>query len=166
MSTVAVYSYTHSVTYVTDNILKSLKDIIRLSGLEPSNFVNNWESYNRAICSWLESEHLEQVILEIYDPETDNLILRWDIDIVYSWSQGAGNFWTDTDQLRYHIEKAGIAPSQANYEILLQTKNGCPDVEGWGSGRYRSTNGMIKQSLGSTIEHSGLAANAGYWRRD
>ena len=27
MSTVATYSYTHSVTYVADNILKSLKDI-------------------------------------------------------------------------------------------------------------------------------------------
>ena len=36
MSTVATYSYTHSVTYVTDNILKSLKDIILLSGLDPS----------------------------------------------------------------------------------------------------------------------------------
>lgn len=35
MSTVATYSYTHSVTYVTDNILKSLKDIILLSGLDP-----------------------------------------------------------------------------------------------------------------------------------
>ena len=35
MSAVAVYSYTQSVTYVADNILKSLKDIIRLSGLDP-----------------------------------------------------------------------------------------------------------------------------------
>jgi Bacterial HORMA domain 2 len=37
MTSVAVYSYTHSVTYVADNILKSFKDIIRLSGLDPSN---------------------------------------------------------------------------------------------------------------------------------
>ncbi len=34
MSTfVAVNTYTHSVTYVTDNILRSLQDIVRLSGL-------------------------------------------------------------------------------------------------------------------------------------
>ncbi len=33
---VNVYSHTHSVTYVAENILKSLKDIIRLSGLDPS----------------------------------------------------------------------------------------------------------------------------------
>ena len=36
MTNVAVNTYTHSVTYVADNILKSLKDIIRLSGLDPS----------------------------------------------------------------------------------------------------------------------------------
>lgn len=40
MSTVATYSYTHSVTYVTDNILKSLKDIILLSGLDPEHFAD------------------------------------------------------------------------------------------------------------------------------
>lgn len=48
MSTVATYSYTHSVTYVTDNILKSLKDIILLSGLDPEHFADRWESNTRA----------------------------------------------------------------------------------------------------------------------
>lgn len=37
MSAVATYNYTHSVTYVTDNILKSLKDIIVLSGMDPAS---------------------------------------------------------------------------------------------------------------------------------
>jgi hypothetical protein len=32
MTSVVVNTYTHSVTYVADNILKSMKDIIRLSG--------------------------------------------------------------------------------------------------------------------------------------
>ncbi|MBK4532512.1 HORMA domain containing protein, partial [Enterobacter cloacae] len=39
------------------------------------------------------------------------------------------------------------------------------DVEGWSKGSYRSTDGMVKQSLGSTVEHSGLAGQAGYWRQ-
>jgi hypothetical protein len=37
MTSVAVNTYTHSVVYVADNILKSMKDIIRLSGLDPTN---------------------------------------------------------------------------------------------------------------------------------
>ena len=165
MSSVSVYSYTNSVTYVADNVLKSLKDIIRLSGLDPTGLTERWESTQRALKTWIESKDLERVILEVYDPATDRLVIRWDIDIVYSWSANEGTFYTDTEQLRYHILKAGIAPSQAKYQILLQNKPGYPAVAGWGDGAYRSTTGMVKQSLGSTIEHSGLGANAGYWRK-
>lgn len=165
MSTVATYSYTHSVTYVTDNILKSIKDIIRLSGMDPSAFVGDWESNTRAVKTWLETGDLEKVILEVFDPATDSLVTRWDIDIVYGWSAGDGSFWTDTEQLAYAIRKAGVAPSAAKYSFLLKTKPSRPDVQGWGKGAYRSLDGMVKQGLGTTVEHSGLGAQAGYWRQ-
>jgi hypothetical protein len=165
MTSVAVYSYTHSVTYVADNILKSLKDIIRLSGLDPTKLVTDWDSNLRAISTWIASGHLRRVVLEIYNPENDELIVRWDVDIDYSWSSSNGSFWTDTEQLNYHIRKAGVAPSEARYQLLLDNKPGRPDVAGWSSTTYRSTDGMVRQSLGSTVEHSGLGANTAYWRK-
>lgn len=165
MSAVAVYSRSHSVTYVADNILKSLKDIIRLSGLDPTKLTQDWESTQRAIRTWLESEHLQKVVLEIYNPHTDALIRRWDVDVVYQWGgSGEGSFYCDTDQLRYHIQKAGVATADAKYCVLLDNKPGRPDVPGWGPGSYRSTTGLVRQSLGSTIEHGGLGAQAAYWR--
>ena len=167
MSSVAVNTYTHSVTYVADNILKSFKDVIRLSGLDPSNLVNSWDSKMRALNTWLGTGDLEAVVLEIFNPHTGALITRWDIDVVHNWSLSAeGTFWTDTDLLRYHIRKAGVAPADARYELLLQTKPGRPDVEGWSRGTYRSTAGLVRQSLGSAIEHNGLGGNAGYWRKN
>jgi hypothetical protein len=165
MTTVLTYSRTQSVTYVADNILKSLKDIIRLSGMDPTNFVNDTEVNMRGIKAWLESEDLEKIILEIYNPITDSLILRWDIDVNYSWSSGDANFWTDTDQLRWAIQKAGVAPATAKYDLLLRTTPGRPDVAGWSRATARSTDGMVRQSLGSTIEHNGLGASASYWRQ-
>lgn len=165
MSAVAVYSYTQSVTYVADNMLKSLKDIIRLSGLDPSKLVGDWKVLLKGISRWIESGHLNTVTLEIFDPESDKLVGRWDIDVVYGWSEEAGNFWTDTDQLRYAIKKAGLAPSKADYRILVDNKEGRPDVDGWSSCSYRSTDGMVRQSLGATVEHSGLNGNTSYWRR-
>jgi hypothetical protein len=166
MTTVTVNTYTHSVTYVADNILKSIKDIIRLSGLDPANLVEGWQSDMLALQTWLASGHLERVSLEIFHPQTGSLIFRWDMDVVYGWSSsGDGNFWTDTDQLKYHIRKAGVAPSDARYSLLLKNRPGYANVAGWGSTEYRSTTGMTRQSLGLTIEHCGLGAGTAYWRK-
>src|SRR5207248_4996677 len=55
--------------------------------------------------TWLNTGDLETVELKIYDPKTDALIFRWDIDISYGWSGGDGSFWTDTEQLQYAIRK-------------------------------------------------------------
>jgi hypothetical protein len=164
MTSVAVYSYTHSVTYVADNILKSLKDIIRQSGLDPLKFVDSWETNMRAVKAWLASEDLQRVVLEIYHPKTDALLHRWDIDITYSWSGGDGAFWVDTDQIRYAMRKVGLAPNEAKYDLLLHTKPGRPDVVGWSRGSQRSTAGMVRHALGSTVEHSGLGGSTAYWR--
>ncbi len=165
MTAVSVYSFTHSVSYVADNILKSIKDVIRLSGLNPTKLVDGWETNMRGIVTWLTSGHLQRVVLEIYDPKTARLVVRWDVDISYSWSAGDGTFWTDTEQLTYHIRKAGVAPSEASYRLLCDNKPGWPAVDGWSSTTFQSTNGMVRQSLGSTIEHSGLGAAAAYWRK-
>lgn len=165
MTRVTVNTYTHSVTYVADNILKSMKDIIRLSGLDPANLVESWESKMRALRTWLDSRHLETVVLEIFNPKTDGLVGRWDIDVIYTTGSGDGEFWTDTEQIKYHVRKAGLAPSEARYRLLLQNKPNYRCVDGWGSAEYRSTKGFARHSLGSTIEHSGLGGNAAYWRK-
>ena len=165
MTTVVVYTYTHSVTYVAQNILKSLKDILVLSGLGPDKLVGQWDVLQRGLATWLQTQDLEKVMLEIFDPKTDKLVLKWDLDIVYGCAASAdGTFWTDTDQLRYHIHKAGLLPSQVEYRVLVHTKDGAQKVDGWSSTTARSTQGMVKQSLGSTVHHNGLGASAGYWR--
>ena len=167
MSTfVTVNAYTHSVTYVTDNILRSLQDIVRLSGLNPSQISEEWEVLERGIKTWIESKHLETIVLEVYNPATNVLIGRWDIDIAYDWSgDGGGRFWVDTEQIRTAIKKAGVWPGSGKYNIICKTKSGRANVAGWSTTSFRSTAGMIKQSLGTTIEHSGLGAGASYYRK-
>lgn len=166
MTSVAVNTYTYSVAYLADNILKSFKDIVRMSGLDPGKLVANWETNMLALKTWLGTGDLERVILEVFNPKTGTLIVRWDINVVYNWSSGDGSFWTDTEQLKYHIRKAGLAPSDATYDILIKNKPRRPDVPGWGTGSYRSTDGFVRHSLGSTIEHNGLGGSAAYWRKN
>ena len=167
MSTfVSVRSYTHATTYVADNILKSLKNILLYSGLDPEELVDDWEVLHRGIRAWIDSGHLEKVVLEVYDPQTDALVGRWDVNISYEWNGDEGEFWTDTDAIRFAIKKAGLLPSSAKYRVVATTAPGRPEVSGWTSATLRSTNGMVEQRIGTSIEASGLTGAVSYYRRN
>jgi len=165
MSTVVtVNSYTHSVTYVTGKLLKSIKDIIRLSGLDPSKFADDWDLMERGIKTWLDTRDLEQVVLEVYEPETDKFVGSWDFGISYGFS-GDGTFFVDPDVIKYHICKQGVFPNMCKYRILTTTKPGRPDIQGWMKTTFRSTDGFVRQSIGTMIDGSGLITGASYWRK-
>lgn len=163
-TTVSVNTYTHSVTYVTDKMLNRIKDIIRLSGLDPTKFVNDWDWMERGIKKWLETKDLEKVVLEVFDSKTGGLVGRWDFEIFYGHS-GDGSFWIDPDIIKYHIIKQGVIPSNCSYRIVTTTKPNRPDVEGWKRTKLRSTDGFVRQSIGTTIDGSGLSTGTGYWRK-
>lgn len=165
MSTlVAVNTYSHSVTYVTDKMLKSLRYIITTTGLDPNNFVSDWKSYELAVETWLTSRHLRGVTLEIVSP-AGALVTRCDFEINYSYGSGEGSMWVDTDTLKYAIAKFGTIPASCTYNIKLDNAPGWPAVSGWGPGTYLSTEGFIKQGLGTTIGTSSIGAQASYWRK-
>ncbi len=165
MSTfVVVNTYSHSVTYVTDNILRSLQDIVRQSGLNPSKISDQWDVLERGIKKWIETEDLEELTLEVFNPKTDALIGRWDFTIFYRYTDGSGSFYVDTEQVKDAIKKAGVWPSDAQYRIVADTKPGRPDVIGWSKTTLRSTEGFVKQSIGTSIEGAGLSAGGSYWR--
>lgn len=166
MSTfVTTNSYTYSVTYVTDNILRSLKLIILLSGLSPEKLTSDWESLERGIKTWLNGNFLQEIHLEVYDPRNDQLLGRWDFEIRNDFTSN-GEFWADTDDIRYHIKKAGTLPSHCNYRIMISTKPGRPDIEGWRTVPFRPADGFVKQSIGTTINGSGLRTGTSYWRKN
>lgn len=165
MSTaVSVNTYAHTVTYVTTKMLLSLKEIIRLIGLDPAKITDEWTSLELAISTWLDSKHLRQVTLEVFDRRADALVTRWDLDVVYGYS-GDGSLWTDTDALRYSIAKAGAAPSGCNYRFLLLTWPNEPKVPGWSSTTYRSTDGFKRYGVGATIGGDGISTETSYWRK-
>ncbi len=164
MSTYTVsITYTHTVTYVTTKMLLTLKEIIREIGLDPARFTDSWDSNERAISTWLASRHLKRVTLEVYDPKTDKLVTRWDMDVVYA-SVGDGVLWVDTAAVRYSIAKAGLVPSTCRYNLILSAPGG-ENVTGWSDCDYRSTDGFNRFTLGATVGGNGLSAQTAYWSR-
>lgn len=165
MSTVvSVNTYTHSVTYVTDKLLTSIKNIIRLSGLSPAKMADDWNVLERGIKRWLDTKYLEELHLEVFNPNTGKLVGRWDFEIYYGF-QGDGAFWQDPEAIKYHIRRQDLWPSECEYRIVATTKPGYPSVQGWSDTTLRSTSGFVKQSIGTTIDGSGLSTGTGYWRK-
>jgi hypothetical protein len=166
MSTfVVVNTYTHSAIYVSDKMLYLLKEIIRESGLSPEKLVSDWRTLQLGLSTWLNSGHLESVTLEVFDPGTDALVGRWDFEL-YCGTAGDGAMWVNTEDIKYHIRKAGYWPALCDYRIITSTKLGRPAVSGWSNTAFRSTEGFMRQSIGTTIDGNGyISAGAAYWRK-
>jgi ssDNA-binding replication factor A large subunit len=165
MSTaVAVYTYAHSVTYVTDKLLNSVKKIVQMSGLDPDKLTEEWSVLERGISTWLGDQHLETLHLEVFHEVTGELVRRWDFDVAYD-QVGDGSFWQDPDDIRYHIEKAGINPANCDYRIVTSTNETRRDVAGWSKTSLRSTEGFVRQGIGTTIGAGGLSTGTSYWRK-
>ena len=165
MSTfVVVNTYAYAITYVTDKLPTSMKDMVRLSGLSPEKLTNQWATLERGATTWLRSKDLEQLHIEVYNPTTDALAGRWDFEIFYGF-EGDGSFWIDPDAIKYHIQKQGLWPASCDYRIVATTKPGRPNVAGWSTTTLRSTDGFVKQGIGTAINGSGLSTASGYWRK-
>ena len=166
MSThVGVNTFTHSVTHVTEEIIRSLKQIIRASGLSVDGLLNSWPNVENAIHTWLSSRHLQRVTLEIFYPGINTLAVRWDFDISYSYGRDDdGSIWADADAIRFAILKSGAIPSHCKYEFKILAPGGAA-VPNWGPGSYRSTAGFAQHSIGNTIGANSLGTSCSYWRK-
>lgn len=167
MSTfVVVNTYAHSVTYISDNILRSMKHLIIMIGLDPRNLVNSWNTLDLGLQTWIKSRHLEGATIEFYNSKNGSLLFRWDFGIDYSYGSGTdGDFWVDTTPIKNAIYKAGISIVNCLYEIKLKNKPGRPDVQGFSPCSYRSTEGFVMQSVGTTIGTNYLGSQSTYWRK-
>ena len=159
-----VNSYAITVTHVTAKILLTLKEIIRDIGLDPSKLAKDWETYEEAVSTWIASGHFKRITLEVYHPCTYGLVRRWDMDVSYS-TVGDGQRWVDTAAVRYAIAKAGLAPADCLYDIIVTTAPDRPKVDGWGPCELRSTEGFKRYSVGATVGGNGLHAQTAYWSR-
>jgi len=162
-SVATVYTYAHTTTYVTDQLLNSIKRIIVGLDLNPSNFIGDVPVLERGIKIWLDSRDLETAVLEIRN--ASGLVTRCDFTIDYGYSTSDGSMWMDMDAIRNALAKLGVKPAECTYNIKVMCKPGHPAVAGWSSCHFLSTAGFVKQNLGTTIGTNSIGAQAGYWRK-
>ncbi|MBS0631618.1 MAG: HORMA domain containing protein [Verrucomicrobia bacterium] len=165
-TTVSVNTYTHTATYIAAKMMLTLKEIVRETGLRPENMAGIWSSLEAGLAFYLRNQQLQTVVLEVHPAGRPNdLAGRWDLEINYSSSSTSdgGSFWTDTDLIRYSIAKSGAYPSTCSYRFLITVAPGAPDLAGWESATFLSTDRFTRYSLGSQIGAPGANVETHYW---
>lgn len=167
MTTVRVNTKTYATTHVATGILRSLKQLIVGCGLDPTRIAADWAVLEAGTSTWLETRHLDALVLEVYDPRNSTVLVgRFDFTIDYGYYvDGDGSLWIDPDTVAFVIRKNGSYPSRCRYRIVADLLPGAPSVVGWSSTTLRSTAGWSQVSAGTGIGGGSLGADLGYWRK-
>lgn len=158
------YSRTHSIVFLSDNLRNTLREVIRENGLSPANLMQEWATIELGIKTWLESGHLNKVVVEFYKPGASIASARWDFPVSYTGSGVDDDMWLDKAYLRQLIAKAARPTTDCAYRILLCTDDGAPHVDGFVSCPFLSTGQLAARQSGTVIATGHLTAGATYWR--
>ena len=166
MTVVSVNTATYAATHVATNMLRGLKNIVAGCGLDTTKLVGEWGVLERGIATWVNSHHLEELVLEVWDKKApSDLIGRFDFTIDYGYySAGDGDLWLDSDTVAWAIKKNGSYPSSCGYRVVAITADGAPAVTGWSSTTLRSTDGFRRHSVGTALGGGSMGAGLSYWK--
>ncbi len=168
-TSVRVNTYTYATTHVATNMLRSMKQIIRESGLSVSKIQSDWAVLEAGVATWLNSRHLRGLVLEVYDPGKQagaDLVGRFDFTIDYGYyGDRDGDLWLDPDTVSYAVRKNGSYPARCAYRLIADTAAGYPPVDGWSTTTFRSTAGFTRHSVGTAIGGGSLGAGLSYYSR-
>src|ERR1700685_848070 len=90
-------------------------------------------------------KHFASVTLEVFHPQSDALVGRWDFELYYGTARD-GAMWVNTEDIKYHVLKAGRWPSSCDYRVIFSTNPAEPSVAGWSNTTFRSTAGFVRAS--------------------
>ncbi len=158
------FTQTHSIVFLSDNLRNTLREVIRENGLSPEKLMQDWETIERGIQTWLTSGHLNNIVVEFFKPWASVASARWEFPIGYTGSGVEDDMWLDKAYLRQLIAKSGRPSTDCNYRIILCTDAGAPRVAGFVECEFLSTGKLTARQAGTVIATGHMTAGATYWR--
>jgi Bacterial HORMA domain 2 len=159
------YTRTHSITFLSDNLRNTLREVIHAYGISPDRLMQDWLTIERGIKRWLETGHLKSVVVEFYKPGSSVASARWDFPAGYEGSGADDDMWRDKAYLRQLIAKSARPTLDCIYRITLSVKAGAPDVAGFSDTTFLSTGSLAAREAGTVIATRHMTAAAVYWRQ-
>jgi Bacterial HORMA domain 2 len=158
------YTLTHSIVFLSDSLRNTLREVIRENGLSPEKLMQDWDTVERGIKTWLGTRHLNRVVVEFFKPGSSTAMARWDFPVEYTGSGVDDDMWLDKSYLRQLVAKAARPSSDCTYRVVLGVNPGAPAVAGLEDCSYLSTGSLSARMSGTVIATGHLTASATYWR--
>jgi hypothetical protein len=158
------YSQTYSITFLSDNLRNTLREVIRENGLSPEKLMQDWETIERGIHTWLRSGDLLRIVIEFYRPGASFASARWEFPIGYTGSGADVDMWLDKAYLRQLIAKSARPTADCTYRIILSTKPSAPWVAGFTDCSFLATGQLAARQAGTVIATPHMSAGVTYWR--
>ena len=158
------FTQTHSIVFLSDNLRNSLREVIRENGISPDKLMQEWDTIERGIQTWLRSGHLNNIVVEFFRPGATVASARWDFPIGYAGSGVNDDMWLDKNYLRQLIAKSARPNRDCTYRIILCTDAGAPSVSGFCGCSFLSTGNLAARQAGTVIATCHMTAGVTYWR--
>ena len=159
-----VYVKAHSIVFLRDGLRNTLREVIRENGLSPQKLMQDWETIERGLHTWLWSGDLISIVVEFYKPMTLYVSARWDFPIGYTGSGVVDDMWLDKAYLRQLIAKSARPTSDCVYRVILCARPNAPKVDGFSDCPFLSTGQLAARQAGTVIATGHMTAAATYWR--
>jgi len=159
-----VFAHTHNIVFLSDNLRNTLREVIRENGLSPLKLMDDWTTIERGIKTWLQSGHLNNIVVEFFKPGASVSSARWEFPIGYAGTGVHDDMWLDKNYLRQLIAKSARPSTDCTYRILLCTSTGRPHVAGFSDFPFLSTGNLAARQAGTVIATGHMTAAVTYWR--
>jgi hypothetical protein len=140
------FTQTHSIVFLSDNLRNTLREVIRENGLSPDKLMQDWETIESGIRTWLGTGHLNNIVVEFYKPGASVAAARWEFPIGY-----AGSGVDDDSQVcapgeRLHIpgspvHEYGSTKGRRLHRLHVSLNRAAGRAPGWHGYRHRPHDG-------------------------
>jgi len=158
------FTQAHSIVFLSDNLRNTLREVIRENGISPDKLMQDWETIQQGIKTWLQSGHLNNIVVEFFRPGASASSARWEFPIGYAGSGVDDDMWLDKNYLRQLIGKSARPSTDCTYRIILCANTGRPYVEGFVDCSFLSTGNLAARQAGTVIATGHMTAAVTYWR--
>ncbi len=158
------FTQTHSIVFLSDNLRNTLREVIRENGISPDKLMQDWETIERGIKTWLTSGHLNNIVVEFFKPGASSASARWEFPIGYAGAGVDDDMWLDKNYLRQLIAKSARPSPDCTYRIVLSTSPGSPTVSGFMDCSFMATGSLAARQAGTVIATGHMTAGVTYWK--